>query len=163
VLSLPLLVLKNEVAGYEILFASGGILLFSFFILALFYYTSFKKIQQGSKASFIWLYPAFLSLSMGMSLHNARAVTQGYLGKRTPFVRTPKWNLVGDKGSFKQKLYINRRISITSWIEGLLGFYFLIALLVGLRIGEWGFVPLHLMLIFGFFAVFHYSVKHARN
>jgi len=39
----------------------------------------------------------------------------------------------------------------------------LLALVVGIRLGEWGFIPLHLMLVFGFFAVFHYSVKHARQ
>ncbi|MEM9052383.1 MAG: cellulose synthase family protein [Bacteroidota bacterium] len=160
-LSLPLIILKNEVVGYEILFASGGILLFSFFVLAFFYYTAFKRIKTAPTKTFFWLYPAFLSLSMGMSLHNARAVLQGYFGKRTPFVRTPKWNLIGNTGSFRQKMYIDKKIPFISWVEGFLGLYFLLALIVGLRLGEWGFIPLHAMLVFGFFAVFHYSVKHA--
>lgn len=161
--SLPLILLKNEVAGYELIFASGGILLFSFFVLAFFYYTAFAKLKTAPKSAFIWLYPAFLSLSMGMSLHNARAVILGYIGKKTPFVRTPKWNLVGQKGSFKQKKYVDRKIPLISWVEGLLGIYFLLALAVGIKLGEWGFIPLHIMLVFGFFAVFHYSVKHARQ
>jgi len=160
-LSLPLIVLKNEVVGYELLFASGGVLLFSFFVLAFFYYTAFRSIKTSPNRTFFWLYPAFLSLSMGMSLHNARAVLQGYIGKRTPFVRTPKWNLIGTSGSFKQKKYSDKKIPPLLWLEGLLGIYFLFALVVGLRLGEWGFIPLHAMLVFGFFAVFHYSVKHA--
>jgi hypothetical protein len=163
VASLPLILLKNEVVGYEMLFASGGILLFSFFVLAFFYYTAFVSLSTEPKRKFVWLYPAFLSLSMGMSLHNARAVLLGYSGKKTPFIRTPKWNLVGNSGSFKQKKYINRKIPLISWVEGFLGLYFLLALFVGIRLGEWGFIPLHIMLIFGFFAVFHYSVKHARE
>ena len=161
VMSLPLIVLKNEVEGYELLFASGGLLLFSFVVLALFYYTAYIRIGKGSKRRFIWLYPAFLSLSMGMSLHNARAVLLGYFGKKTPFVRTPKWNLVGNTGSWRNKKYSDQRIPFISWLEGLLGLYFLLALFVGFRLGEWGFIPLHAMLVFGFFAVFHFSVKHA--
>jgi len=161
--SLPLILLKNQVVGYELLFASGGILLFSFFVLAFFYYTAFVKLQTAPKRAFIWLYPAFLSLSMGMSLHNARAVILGYIGKKTPFIRTPKWNLVGQKGSFKQKKYVDQKIPLISWVEGLLGVYFLLALAVGIKLGEWGFIPLHVMLVFGFFAVFRYSVKHAQE
>jgi len=161
--SLPLILLKNQVVGYELMFASGGILLFSFFVLAFFYYTSFVSLSTAPKKKFIWLYPAFLSLSMGMSLHNARAVLLGYFGKRTPFIRTPKWNLVGESGSFRQKKYVDRKVPLISWVEGLLGLYFLAALMVGIRLGEWGFIPLHAMLVFGFFAVFHYSVKHARS
>lgn len=161
--SLPLILLKNEVVGYELLFASGGVLLFSFFVLAFFYYTAFAKLKTAPKRTFLWLYPAFLSLSMGMSLHNARAVILGYVGKKTPFVRTPKWNLVGQSGSFRQKKYINRKIPPISWVEGLLGIYFALALAVGIWLGEWGFIPLHAMLVFGFFSVFHYSVKHARR
>lgn len=163
VASLPLIILKNTVVGYELLFATGGLLLFSIFVLALFYFTAYRRLGYGSLKSFLWLYPAFLSLSMGMSLHNARAVLLGYLGKRTPFVRTPKWNLVGSSGSFEDKKYITKKIPPISWVEGFLGLYFLVALAVGIRLGEWGFIPLHAMLVFGFFAVFHYSVKHARS
>jgi hypothetical protein len=32
----------------------------------------------------------FLSVSMGLALHNARAVAKGFWGRATPFVRTPK-------------------------------------------------------------------------
>jgi hypothetical protein len=120
-------------------------------------------LKTAPKRTFLWLYPAFLSLSMGMSLHNARAVILGYVGKKTPFIRTPKWNLVGQSGSFKQKKYIDRKIPLMSWVEGLLGIYFLLALVIGIKLGEWGFIPLHIMLVFGFFAVFHYSIKHARQ
>jgi hypothetical protein len=98
---------------------------------------------------------------MGMSLHNARAVILGYSGKRTPFVRTPKWNLVGSSGNWSEKQYINKKIPVLTWIEGLFMLYFLFALGYGLKMGEWGFIPLHAMLIFGFASVFYYSIKHS--
>ncbi len=42
---------------------------------------------------FVFLFPLFLALSMGLSLHNSIAVLQGYLCKKSPFVRTPKINI----------------------------------------------------------------------
>ncbi|MCA1764427.1 MAG: glycosyltransferase family 2 protein, partial [Flavobacteriales bacterium] len=133
ILSIPLLFLKAEYPQYRYLFLAGGVLLISFFILAIFYYTSFRNADVfRSKYAFLWLYPAFLSLSMGMSVHNASAVLQGYAGRKTPFIRTPKWNLVGNSGSWVNKKYLSVKIPINTWIEGLLALYFTGALVVGI-------------------------------
>lgn len=160
VLSLPLVIIKENHPELKEIFYLGAILIFSFAVLALFYYTSFREMErQRRKSTFLWLYPAFLSISMGMSLHNARAVVLGYSGKRTPFVRTPKWNLVGRSGSFTNKNYSNRKVSAITWLELLLCVYFISALVFEIAVGEWGFVPLHLMLVFGFATVVRYSLK----
>ena len=164
VLSLPLLVFKTAHPEFSTWFHLGGILILSFVVLAGLYYTAYRKIDPaGGKLRFLWLYPAFLSLSMGMSLHNARAVWQGWWGKRTPFVRTPKWNLVGNSDAFAGKAYLNTRIPAAAWLEGVLAVYFVFALIYGIGHGEWGFVPLHLMLVFGFAAVFGYTLRQGRG
>jgi cellulose synthase/poly-beta-1,6-N-acetylglucosamine synthase-like glycosyltransferase len=163
VLSLPLVYIKTSHPEFKIMFALGGILLLSFAILGAFYYTSFRKTEgKRKKLEFLWMYPAFLSLSMGMSLHNARAVWLGYMGKRTPFIRTPKWNIVGTGGTWSGKKYLGKKISLLTWIEGFLILYFAGALVFEILIGEYGFIPLHLMLIFGFSAVFIYSIRHSQ-
>lgn len=161
VLSLPLIIIKSNHPTYASFFHIGGILLLSFVILGGYYYTAFRKTDGKSPWDFIWLYPAFLSVSMGMSLHNMRAVMLGFAGKKTPFIRTPKWNLIGGKGEWKHKNYLDTRIPWLTWVEGFLCIYFIFALLYGITIGEWGFLPLHVMLVFGFFTVFFYSLKHA--
>jgi len=164
VLSLPLVFIKELHPGLNTIFYMGGILFLSFGVLAIFYYVSFREMEKmKSRSSFLWLYPAFLSISMGMSLHNARAVILGYSGKRTPFIRTPKWNLIGRSGTFANKHYSSRNIPVITWFEGLLCLYFLCALIFEITIGAWGFVPLHLMLVFGFATVFVYSFKKGVN
>lgn len=164
VLSLPLLVFKAHHPEFSTWFHFGGVLILSFIVLAALYFTAYRKIDpRAGRLRFLWLYPAFLSLSMGMSLHNARAVWQGWAGKRTPFVRTPKWNLVGNEGAFSGKAYLTTRIPAAAWLEGALALYFLFALVYGISSGEWGFVPLHLMLVFGFAAVFGYTLKQGRG
>jgi len=163
VLSFPLVYLKNSHPELDALFLVGGILLLSFIILSAFYFTSFLKTEKDrSKSEFLWMYLAFLSISMGMSLHNARAVFFGYMGKQTPFIRTPKWNIVGTKGGWNGKMYLGKKISMLTWIEGFLILYFTAALVFEIFMGEYGFIPLHLMLIFGFSVVFLYSLRHSR-
>ena len=164
VLSLPLVFIKELHPELNKIFYLGAILLLSFTVLAIFYYVSFREMEHvKSRSTFLWLYPAFLSISMGMSLHNARAVILGYSGRRTPFIRTPKWNLIGQSGTFANKNYSSRNIPVITWFEGLLCLYFVGALIFEIAIGAWGFVPLHLMLIFGFATVFMYSFKNGGN
>ncbi len=163
-LSLPLIVIKQSLPEYRFIFHLGGLLMLSFFILAIFYYTAFKSVQiKEPSRTFFWLYPAFLSMSMGLSLHNALAVILGYGGKRTPFIRTPKWSITGKVGTWVNKDYIIRQISPLTWAEGLLAVYFALAMAYGIRVGEWGFLPLHAMLLFGFASVFVYSLRQSWN
>ncbi len=162
VVSLPLLWLKIQYPAFDRLFLVGGLLLISFGILTSFYFTSFARIHPRHRAAFIWLYPAFLSISMGLSLHNARAVVLGFFGRRTSFVRTPKWNITQAGEGLKNKSYLSSHISGIVVFEVFFFLYFLAALVLGILGGEWGFVFLHALLVFGFGAVVFYSFKHAR-
>lgn len=162
VLSVPLVFIKSTNPDYQTIFFAGSILVLSFLILAAMYFTAFvRAAPKTSFFKFLWMYAAFLSISMGMSLHNARAAILGYSGKRTPFVRTPKWNLVGNAGTLINKRYTSAKIPLITWVEGLFTIYFISALIYDFYIGEWGFVFMHLMLIFGFASVFVYSIRHA--
>ncbi|MCB0616609.1 MAG: glycosyltransferase family 2 protein, partial [Phaeodactylibacter sp.] len=110
--------------------------------------------------SFLVLFPAFLALSMGLALHNTVAVVQGYMGKKSPFVRTPKFNIQSIKDNFMKRNYLNRKLSWTTIFEGLLALYFLGALVGGLMIQNTTFIMFHLMLALGYGAIFFYTVRH---
>lgn len=107
---------------------------------------------------FITIFPLFISLSMGLSLHNSIAVLQGYLGKKSVFVRTPKFNTDrGIKKSYDEVVQISR----TTIMEGVLALYFLFAIIMGLHLGQTSFIVYHLMLTVGFGSIFFYSVKQS--
>lgn len=109
---------------------------------------------------FILLFPIFLSLSMGLSLHNSIAVLQGYLGKQTAFIRTPKFDIkaIGDKLS--SKIYFDTKISKVTIFEGLLMLYFSYSIYYGIKTGTTQFLPLHAMLTLGYGLIFYYSIKN---
>ncbi|MCO6493075.1 MAG: glycosyltransferase [Phaeodactylibacter sp.] len=110
--------------------------------------------------NFLVLFPLFLALSMGLALHNTVAVVQGYLGKKSAFVRTPKFNIQSIKDNFAKRNYLSKKLSWTTLFEGLLALYFLAAVIGGFLIQNTTFVVFHLMLALGYGAIFFYTVRH---
>ena len=115
----------------------------------------FKSITK-----FVLIFPAFLALSMGLSLHNSVAVLQGYLGKKSAFIRTPKFDIKLISDSFKKSKYRQSRISVLTVFEGLLALYFLSAVLYGVYLGDSSLMIFHILLFLGYSSIFYYSIKH---
>ncbi len=134
-------------------------------IIAVYYTANVAApIHDESRARllgrFVVRFPLFLAMSMGLSLHNAGAVLQGWFGRPSEFVRTPKFNIkdMGDKLMANQ--YLSRRLSWTTVGEGLLALYFLGAVAAAWYLANYMFVLFHALLAFGFGAVFYYSLRH---
>jgi len=167
VFSVPLLFLLSDLI--EMGFNKN---LFAYFLVGLLsiigvYYVGnvqapFQPQKNFSKSlyKFLFLFPLFLALSMGLSLHNTVAVLQGYLGKQSPFVRTPKFNIRSLKDSFKKRKYLSRKLTLTTIFEGLLTLYFLAAVISGIYLQNMTFIVFHLMLALGYGAIFYFTVRH---
>ena len=111
---------------------------------------------------FIILFPIFLSLSMGLSLHNTVAVIQGFIGKKTPFVRTPKFNIQTITDSVKKKQYLINKLKWTTLVEGMLAVYFFAGIVLGIYLGNTSFLIFHILLMFGYGTIFLYTIRHLR-
>jgi cellulose synthase/poly-beta-1,6-N-acetylglucosamine synthase-like glycosyltransferase len=143
---------------------------FSFFlgflVLTFFYWTAFKqnhpnRLLAGLK--FALIFPRFVSLSMGLSWHNTIAVAEGFLGRKTPFVRTPKFNVVKKSDSMANNRYMSFNWNSVSIIEGILALYFAYGIYLGIHLEYFSFLPFHILLSLGFGAVFIYSIRHSLN
>jgi cellulose synthase/poly-beta-1,6-N-acetylglucosamine synthase-like glycosyltransferase len=164
--SVPVLVSKTDFSQNEPLFRLASVFIFSLFSLVLFYGTAFfslKKANFNSISQFLLTFPLFTSLVMGLSLHNAVAVLEGYFGKKTAFVRTPKFNIREEKNAEKwiKNSYRIQKISFLTWLELILAFYFTFGFFYGISKNEYDFLLLHGLMSVGFFAIFVYSVKHS--
>lgn len=159
--SIPLLFLKPKFPQFKELFWFASLFLISFVIIATLYYVS-SSSKFSNKFSglihFLSTFPLFLSVSMGLSLHNAIAVIEGYIGKKTPFIRTPKFNIQKSDDSWKGNKYLSKKINLLTIAEGLLALYFSYGIYQAFKINDYGLLPFHLMLSFGFGTVFYYSV-----
>jgi len=99
---------------------------------------------------------------MGLSLHNSIAVIEGFIGKKTPFVRTPKFALNEKSGTWVNKKYRSLKISTLTVVELLFTVYFLSAIGFAFYLEDYGLLPFHIMLSLGFGIVSFFSVKHSQ-
>ena len=165
VLSIPMLYIKNEYTHLKPYFYVMSFFVVSSIIFFVCYWFMYKNIYGGGFKNFIryiGMFFVFFSIAMGFSLHNSIAVLEGHWGKKSEFVRTPKFNISTLKDSWKKNKYIKKTISIHVIFEGLLMSYFAFgmysAFIVGNQGGDFGLFPFHLMLFLGFGFVFVKSI-----
>jgi len=165
VLSIPMLYIKNEYAHLKMYFIVMSFFVLSTLIFFICYWFTFKNIYGGGFMRFIeyiGMFFVFFSIAMGFSVHNTVAVLEGHFGKKSEFIRTPKFNINTLKDSWKGNKYLRKRISPNVIIEGLLMLYFgfgmYSAFIVGDQGGDFGLFPFHLMLALGFGFVFFKSL-----
>jgi len=120
-----------------------------------------KESKLKMIVKFIVLFPLFLSLSMGLSLHNSIAVLQGFMGKKSAFIRTPKFNIINLKDNLNKKhKYRTSRISKVTLMEGLLCIYFMFAIVLAFVSGNKSMLLYHTLLTIGFGSIFFLSIRH---
>jgi cellulose synthase/poly-beta-1,6-N-acetylglucosamine synthase-like glycosyltransferase len=165
-LSIPVLFIKHHFPQYLWLYNFSGIFLLGVLFLTIFYYTSYStKIKWSllSSLTFLLRFPLFLSVSMGLALHNGLAAAEGLMGRKSPFIRTPKFNIVGKKDSWKSSQYISKRIGKLTFIELGLAIYFAAGMIFSIYLEDFGLFPFLLMLTFGYGFVSLLSIKHAMS
>lgn len=165
VLSIPMLYIKNEYAHLRPYFYVMSFFVMSTIIFFICYWFMYKNIYGGGFKNFIryiGMFFVFFSIAMGFSLHNSIAVLEGHWGKKSEFVRTPKFNISKYKDNWKNNKYMKKTVSVHVVFEGLLMLYFAFgmysAFIVGNQGGDFGLFPFHLMLFIGFAYVFFKSL-----
>lgn len=159
-LSVPMLYIKSENPKLSWVFDLGSLFILGFVAIGIFYWFASKSIKTVKTTSYFLLhFPLFLIFSMGLALHNSIAILEGFLGKKTPFVRTPKFNVRQKMDNWRLNTYLNFRFSPVVILEGILAFYFLFGLVYGVSIGDFGLMPFHMMLMLGFGTMFYFSLS----
>ena len=166
VLSIPMLYIKNEYSHLKAYFYVMSFFVVSTLIFFICYWYMYKKSHGNTFKDFVQyivLFFTFFSIAMGFSLQNSIAVIEGHLGKRSEFVRTPKFNISSIPDNWKNNKYLRKKPSLNVILEGLLMIYFAFgmysAFIVGDQGGDFGLFPFHLMLFMGFGFVFFNSLK----
>ncbi|MBA3648533.1 MAG: glycosyltransferase [Chitinophagales bacterium] len=165
-LSIPMLFIKKYFLNLSGTFYYASFFLISVVILSLYYFTSLAQQEKRFPRNlfqFLAIFPLFLSISMGLALHNAIAVIEGFMGKKTAFNRTPKFNTLASKDSWKSNQYLENSITWMTILEGLLALYFTAGIAIGVYLKDYGLLPFHILLTFGFGIVFYYSLAHSRS
>ncbi|MFZ9047019.1 MAG: cellulose synthase family protein [Cyclobacteriaceae bacterium] len=164
VLSIPMLYIKEFNPELGVIFDLGSIFLIGFFAMGLFYWVSTKTVHpEYTFKYFATQFPLFLTFSMGLALHNSIAVIEGLMGIKTPFIRTPKFNIQSKGDSWKGNVYLQKVFTPVTLFEGLLAAYFIFGIVSGFRLEDYGLMFFHIMLAFGFGFIFFQQLKPIKN
>jgi cellulose synthase/poly-beta-1,6-N-acetylglucosamine synthase-like glycosyltransferase len=175
VLSVPMLYLKNYFEDLKLYFVAMSFFGLSTLLFFICYWHMYKEVNKGGPKSFakyFVLFFKFFSVAMGFSLHNTIAVAEGHLGKKSEFVRTPKFNMLNLKDKWKKNKYLSKKLPKSVFIEGFLTLYFIFGIVSSVLVGylsgdkntpsehfDFGLLPFHIMLFFGFGYVFIKSIS----
>ena len=153
ILSVPILYIKKDHPELFWVFNVLGFFAVSTFIFFFCYWQSYTRIHGGGLKNFfkfIGMFLTFFSIAMGFSVHNTIAVLEGHRGKKSAFIRTPKFNISKFKNSLKSNIYINKKIPLSVFIEFALFIYFGFAIYSAFYTQDYGLIIFHIMLFFGF-------------
>ena len=160
-LSIPMMYIKNTFDHLGWIFEATKFFILSTVILFVCYWFTYKSIQGSSFDNFvdyIRIFFTFFSVALGFSLHNSIAVLEGHMGKRSEFVRTPKFNLNSISDSWKGNKYLATKLSPNMILEAALMLYFLFGMYSAIPLNDFGLFPFHFMLFLGFGYVFFKSL-----
>jgi cellulose synthase/poly-beta-1,6-N-acetylglucosamine synthase-like glycosyltransferase len=166
ILSIPALWLKYLDPSHLVFFKVLSVFVLSFFMIAFFYWEAVRALYPLRKALpyFLLYFPLFLTMSLGMALHNSLAVFEGLMGVKSPFIRTPKFNVLATgKLPLRGMAYTLEKIRWQTYAEFLLGCYFLFGVYSAWLTLDFGLLPFHLMLTSGFLGVSIYSVLQLKQ
>lgn len=159
--SVPLLYIRHEAGPFQHLIDASTFFIIGYVFLAIFYFTGFKRAYPHKS---LWIFIPrmimLLAMFLGLAAHNAMAVAEGWLGKISPFIRTPKFNAKGRTGEWKANIYSLKRLPRVVWFELVLSLYFAWGIGLGFQFGDYALMPFHLLLFIGHALVVVYSIKH---
>jgi cellulose synthase/poly-beta-1,6-N-acetylglucosamine synthase-like glycosyltransferase len=157
-LNLPLIMIKNTIPDTKIYFFIFSFFLVSFLISFVFYAISQRMIYKDWIKK-LFIFPIFMSGSMGFSINNSKAVMAALMKRKSSFERTPKYHLTGKQGTLSFKLYKPRFDNMVLF-EIIMAIYSLIGLGVAFYYLEIGIIPFMMMFFFGYSIIAYLSIKH---
>ncbi len=159
ILNVPLVFIKNS-GGHEVYFAVMSVFVLAFISSFMFYLYSQKDIHPDWRKRIV-LFPLFMAGSMGFAINNSRAVFEGLMSRKSEFVRTPKFKLVGEGGSWIDKKYLNNKLGLSVVVEIIMSVYCFIGVASSIYFMEIAALPFQLLFFIGFSFVSITSIRHA--
>jgi cellulose synthase/poly-beta-1,6-N-acetylglucosamine synthase-like glycosyltransferase len=148
ILMFPSMVIRYNMGWYEMLLIDVPLFFAATFSVCNFYMVCQREIHRDWLARIKYL-PFLMSIGIGLSINNTRAVFEALLGKRSEFTRTPKYRIEGDSDEWVGKKY-RQSVAVQPLIELALGLYFTATVFYALANQIYGTVPFLVLFQIGF-------------
>jgi cellulose synthase/poly-beta-1,6-N-acetylglucosamine synthase-like glycosyltransferase len=146
---LPVMIVRFYQGWFQMLVIDLPLFLASTCSISSFYLVAQREIRPKTWwRTFLYL-PFVMAVGIGISVRNAQAVIEAIIGKKSEFVRTPKFKIEGKKDTFVAKKYRNK----AGWMpyaEILLGIYFAATVVYAITNQNFATIPFLLLFVWGY-------------
>ncbi|RJR22223.1 MAG: glycosyltransferase [Nitrospiraceae bacterium] len=156
VLIYPSMVARINIGWFRMLVADVPFLLFATVGISFFYICSQREAYKDWKSRIMYL-PMLMSLGIGLSVNNSKAVLGAIFNKKTEFKRTPKYNIEKKKDMWLGKKY-KGEITLLVLMELFLGIYFTFNIYFAFINKIYVSIPFLMMFQMGYFYVAFLSI-----
>ncbi len=161
VLLLPAMIIRFYQGWFQMLYIDLPLFMASTFSISSFYLVSQKELFPKSWLRSLLYLPLLMSLGIGLTITNTRAVLEALVGKQTSFVRTPKYRVESKKDKVGAKKY-RKRLGWVPWIELLIGAYFALAVFYAIENENYITVPFLFLFVIGYWVTGLMSLLQGR-
>jgi cellulose synthase/poly-beta-1,6-N-acetylglucosamine synthase-like glycosyltransferase len=148
VLMFPSMVIRYNMGWYEMLLIDVPLFMAATFSVMYFYMVCQREIYPDWTTRLKYL-PFLMSIGIGLSVNNTKAVFEALFDKKSDFERTPKYGIERESDDWLGKKY-RQVFTIQPLIEIALGLYFTATVFYALANGIYGTLPFLVLFQIGF-------------
>ncbi|AXC13180.1 Glycosyltransferase [Acidisarcina polymorpha] len=149
VLLMPAMIIRFYQGWFQMLIIDVPLFMASTLSISSFYLVSQKELYPKTWLKTFLFLPFLMSLGIGLTVTNTKAVLEALFGIKSSFKRTPKYR-VEKKGERSQASKYRKRLGIVPWIELLIGCYFAATIRYTLANENYFTVPFLLLFVLGY-------------
>src|SRR5215471_15193344 len=148
VLMAPSMIIRYNMGWYEMLIIDVPLFFAATFSVANFYMVCQRELHDDwiTRAKYL---PFLMSIGIGLTVNNTKAVFEALFNKQTEFARTPKYRIEASADEWIVKKYRQSEL-VQPLIELALGLYFTATVFYALANGIYGTVPFLVLFQIGF-------------
>ena len=144
----PAMIIRYNMGWYEMLLIDVPLFFAATASVGNFYLVSQRELHTDWATRVKYL-PFLMSIGIGLTVNNTRAVVEALMRKPSEFTRTPKYRIEGQHDEWIGKKY-RQNLLVQPFVELALGVYFTATVFYALSNGIYGTVPFLMLFQVGF-------------
>jgi cellulose synthase/poly-beta-1,6-N-acetylglucosamine synthase-like glycosyltransferase len=148
VLMFPSMVIRYNMGWYEMILIDVPLFFAATFSFCNFYMVCQRELHRDWVTRLKYV-PFLMSVGIGLSVNNTRAVVEALFNSQSEFTRTPKYHIEGDGDEWVGKKY-RQTVAVQPLCELALGLYFTATVFYALAQGIYATVPFLVLFQVGF-------------
>ena len=149
VLMAPSMVIRFNMGWYEMLLIDVPLFFAATASVANFYMVCQRELHKADWTKRLKYLPFLMSIGIGLTVNNTRAVLEALFNRQSEFARTPKYRIEAQADEWIGKKY-RQTFLVQPMIELALGLYFTATVFYALANGIYGTVPFLMLFQIGF-------------